>query len=148
MNFKEYYLKEKVDFYKVKPGILYHVTPTKNIEKIKKEGITPQKKASTHGAFGQDIRQQKDAIYAFDAYGGAWSWAFKINFESNQKMSIITFKKTGTWKEDTHWEAQTSSVGKWLYKKGTVTPNDINKIEKFNDKLGMEFSKQRMERMT
>jgi RNA:NAD 2'-phosphotransferase (TPT1/KptA family) len=58
--------------------VLYHVTSSDNIPNIKKKGIVSQKQSTFTGAFGQDIRQKKNAIYAFEKIEDAISLCFKL----------------------------------------------------------------------
>jgi hypothetical protein len=113
--------------------VYYHVASHKLVPKIQKEGIKPQKKPSWTGAFGQDIRDCKNCIYAFTTMKAAVRWAFKAQWdtrEQNEKYSIISFNtKPKDWDLDTHIEAQFMDRGTWVKSKKSVAPNDIIKVE-------------------
>lgn len=133
MSFKEYYFQE--DVYTPEKNILFHVTPTKNIEKIKELGIIPKKKPTFTGAIGQDIRKHKESIYAVDTKVDAIRLAFKIEWDSKEPASIITFKRGDCeWKPDDHFEAQMAE-GDWLYCQCNVPPEDIINIEPLTPEL-------------
>ena len=110
---------------------LYHSTFKRLLPKIKSKGITPQKKPSNTGRFGQDVRDDSKAIYAFNDKIEAYLWAFKLNWQMDKKneVVVIVFRNTGDWEKDTHWEAQTARTkGSWIRSRTIVKPKDIKKI--------------------
>ena len=112
-------------------SILYHTTYKRNLAKIKREGITPQKKPAQTGMFGKDVRDDPKAIYAFNDKIEAYLWAFKLNWNLDKKneVVVIEFKNTGKWEKDTRFEAQLARTkGSWIRSRTVVKPKDIKKI--------------------
>jgi len=137
-------LNEKVNFFKISPNELYHVTKSRNVKSIQKKGIIPRERPEYQGSWGQDIRMKKDVVYAFETFGSAYAFAHRFAWDGKTKMSILTFKKSGKWAEDKHWEAQMAKpTGRWLYRKGEIPPEDIIKVEPFDIKMAKDFIKQR-----
>jgi len=129
------YFYENEDLWQKQDDILYHATWTKTVPKIEKNGIVPQKKPSSTGPFGQDIRQHKDAIYAFNTKRDAIAWAFEIEWSTKEPASIVTFKRGDRdWQKDSHWQSVTGS-GDWLYCQCEVPPEDIISVEPMTPEL-------------
>jgi hypothetical protein len=122
MRLKQYLIESKT---------LYHVTHKANLFFIKKNGITNQKKPANTGAAGQDIRDDPNAIYAFNDKIEAYRWAFKMNWnmDPSQEVVVIEFKSDAKWEKDTHWQAQTAmKKGSWIRSRGSVSPKEIKKV--------------------
>jgi hypothetical protein len=107
----------------------YHVTFSKNVAKIKQNGLVPKKKATFTGAIGQDVRRHKGSIYAFNHVVDALRMAFKLDWDTHEPVSIVVFKPTDPteWTQDEHWESG-MAVGQWLVKAGTEPASNVVKI--------------------
>ncbi len=112
---------------------LYHTTLTKNVSKIKKKGLLPFQ-TSNWIEQGSKDRYGEGEIYAFENFMDAVRWASKMDWEFHQKMgsgkiSIITIKKTGKWIIDKNDPlSQFGSKGKWLKHEGSISSENIVKI--------------------
>jgi len=115
---------------------MYHVTFKKNIEKILNEGIKPQKIATFHGAFGQDIREHKNKIYLFSSFDDAARWAFKTEYDTKELISIIEIEDDlKKYKKDKHWESGMAK-GNWLIGNAINKDKITNIIDFDSKKLG------------
>ncbi len=111
---------------------LYHVTLTKNVAKIKKEGIVAKKKPTFTGAFGQDIRHHKGSIYAITDLENTYRWAHSLGWDSKESVSIIKFRSDADWEKDTHPQAGLTGNNSWVYSDTSVKPEDIIEIKPFD----------------
>ena len=78
----------------------YHVTFTKHVPNIMKQGLKPLqtsnwKKADKEGRYNED-----GGVFAFADPNDAFKWAFKQNWDFKKPVSIIKMKKTDTWDID------------------------------------------------
>jgi len=123
------YLKELATF--KKKNTYWHVTEKKNLSKIKKTGIKSMKKPSHPGAFGQDVRDDPQSVYAFNDKMEAFATAFSMNWNEDPKneVVIIEFTDSGKWEKDTHFQAtMTSRKGSWVRRRTTIEPSQIKKV--------------------
>ena len=111
-------------------NFLWHVSLKENESKIKKGGIKPQKKPAYEGYTGEDVRVNKDSIYAFSSYKSALKFAFKWCWSGEPKMIIIKFSKCGKWFED----SPRLSTHNAFYSKQTIPPNKFISIENVDPK--------------
>lgn len=111
---------------------LYHVTDTKNISKIKKQGLLMAQTSNWVKADGE--RYGNGEVYAFEHPNDAVRWAARMGWDSYKndaegKISIVKFKKKGKWVVDKNDPlSQAGSKGRWLKTLGKVEPTDIVKI--------------------
>ena len=107
------------DIFKTKDtNVLYHVTFTKNISKIKQEGLsTGQKALWKKAATGKDYG--KGEVYAFENINDAVSWAQKMEFDLGSKnISIVKIKRG---------DSQNLRLGpKYIKKRGAES--EVNKL--------------------
>lgn len=114
---------------KAQADILYHVTHTKNVPKIRKEGIVPLK--TSNWVSGKGDRYGQGEIFALNNKQDAIRWAAKMDWEFNQKMgsgnvSIVEFRKSSEWDiDEADPISQLGNAGKWLKQLGMVKPKDI-----------------------
>jgi len=126
MKLKEYLTEEEG-----KLITLYHVTLTKNLQKITQKGILLMQPTNWVKA-GDDSRYGEGDIYAMTNEIDAIRWAGKMDWEFNEKIgsgdiAIVEFKSNPElWKED---EAdpisQAGNKGKWLKSSTPVKPFQI-----------------------
>jgi len=108
-----------------KISTLFHVTPRKNLERIMVNGIQPQKKSLTHGAFGQDIRTDKNKVYLFSSFDDAARWAHRVEWDTKEPVVILRVKDNkNNYTEDKHFEAGMGK-GKWLMS-DAIDPSKID----------------------
>lgn len=116
---------------------LYHVTYTKLIPAIRKEGIRNMNTSNwSKGDKGK--RYGQGQVYAFTDLHDATRWALKMDWEFHQNMgsgniSIIRFQSTdGGWEDDPAQENSpldsSGHKGQWLRRFPTVEPQDITGI--------------------
>lgn len=123
INFRQLFI-ENLD------NILYHVTYTKNIPKIRKFGLRPMQTSNwTVSATG--ARYGNGEIYVFEKFKDAIRWATKMDWNFNSKwgsgkISIVSIKDTGEWELDSSSPfEQAGHEGKWLKKMRAIPPEDI-----------------------
>lgn len=91
-----------------KEEYLYHVTPTKNIKKIKESGIMPsifQKGGKSNYVNGKGERYGDGSVYAHDNYASAIEHAAGVDWDNYKnvgsgKVSVIKIKKNNDWEKD------------------------------------------------
>lgn len=114
---------------------LYHVTYTKHINKIRKEGIKPMQTSNWKVASSKK-RYGNGEVYAFESKKDAIRWASKMDWAFFKSMgsgniSIVKFAN-----DDYEWQIDTNSpleqagaTGKWLKRNESVKPEQILDIE-------------------
>lgn len=126
---------------------LYHVTHTRLISKIRKEGLIPMK-TSNWVKQGDMSRYGEGEIYAFDNMTDAARWAAKMDWDFNQKMgsgdiSIIKFKggEREEWEEDESDPlSRSSAMGKWVKKFTRIMPEDIVGVIPFTEEMAKKLT--------
>jgi hypothetical protein len=96
-------------------GPYYHVTFKKRLNKIKREGIKPMKKAVNRNMMGGDPRDDPESVYAITDKIEAFKVAFNMNWNKDKKNTVvvIAFRPKGKWEKDTHFQAQFAK-GTWV----------------------------------
>jgi hypothetical protein len=127
----------------VTPAVLYHVTRTASVSKIRKKGILPMQ-ASNWVLAGSGKRYGSGEVFAFEAvedailWAAKWDWILSKTLGSGE-VSIIEFfatpvdletmgifEKAGGWKvDDADPVSQASSKGHWLKSMMAVSPAQI-----------------------
>ena len=121
----------------VKHQTLYHVTPTKNVGKIKKRGIAPMQPTnwvqSGSGARYGNIGE----IFAFEHPADAIQWAAKMDWSlfksmGSGKISVVVFEADmDAWEEDTADPiGQAGRRGRWLKSRVGVRPEQVVRADK------------------
>jgi hypothetical protein len=113
--------------------VLYHVTTTTSVPRIKKRGILPLQPSNWVQA-GTGQRYGGGEIFAFDNLSDAQIWAGKMDWEHNTKVgtgkiSIVKFTDDGDWEQDT--APLVAYKGNALKKHGRVKPKSILDVEPF-----------------
>jgi hypothetical protein len=113
--------------------VVYHVTHTKLVPKIKKQGILPMQ--TSNWSEGRDGgRYGAGWIFAFDNEIDAIRWAGKMDWEFNQKMgsgkiSIVTLTKDDMWEPDVADPiSQAGANGNWLKRFKKIPPQEIKSL--------------------
>ena len=105
---------------------LYHVTLKSRVRDILSKGIVPKKRSQYKGMFVE--LKDKGKIYAFTNFDDAARWASKMRFDFQRPTSIIIFKDdVKKWEKDVHFESAMAK-GKWIKRKGTVSPKNIIQV--------------------
>lgn len=122
-------------FRKVEPAV-YHVTFSKNVAGIKKEGVKPLQ--TSNWVDGTGDRYNADAgIFSFAHPEDALRWAFKMNWEFKQPVSIVKLKRSKSWKLDPSEDINLQmGEGDALRSTPAVPASDFIESFEFND-LGM-----------
>ncbi len=120
---------------------LYHVTRTVTVSKIQAKGITGANPTNFVKAAGGQYGNIGE-IFAMTSKKDATRWAAKWEWELAKKMgsgivSIVSFNDDiNTWEvDDSDPLSQASNEGKWLKKKGWVTPDQIVSVEPLSIEL-------------
>lgn len=114
-----------------KTAVLYHVTDMFSGFVIRKEGIKPQKGYASRGALGQDIRQVKNAIFAFTHPEDAVRWASDLAFSGAKAVIIVFSTDLDLWFPDPHFQAS-MATGQWLASHTSVKPEQILTVVPFD----------------
>lgn len=110
-------------------AVLYHVTETRNVGRIRKRGILPLQ--PSHWAKGSGERYGEGEIFAFEKPADAIRWAGKMDWAQSMelgtgKISIVEFLARGKWLPDVADPlTQAGSEGRWLKFHGAVKPDQI-----------------------
>lgn len=138
-------------FYKTaaKPAVLYHVTETKNVARIKQEGLTRFQPSNWATPLGK--RYGEGEVYAFTTEYDALRWASRMDWEFNKKsgsgkISIVRFHKgKEKWDVDNNDPlSQNGRHGDWLKSESPIPstqiidafvfgPNQIQRLIKLRD---------------
>lgn len=124
--------------------VLYHVTHTKLIPKIKKEGLK-RFQASNWLQRGSKERYGEGEVFAFENRIDAIRWASKMDWDFNQatgsgKISIVTFKPEGEWEvDDADPMAQAGAYGEWYKTFTPQPPENIVSVEPLTNKVVKEL---------
>ena len=107
-------------------NVYYHATYKKFLPKLKREGIKARKKALHTNAFGGDVRDDKESVYAITDENEALKLAFGMNWkrEPSKEVVLIKFRPKGKWEKDTHWQAQ-AAKGTWVRSRQVISPKDF-----------------------
>ena len=123
---------------------IYHVTLTKNVPKILKQGIKPFQTTNWVKA-GSGERYGEGQIYSFSHPADAARWAAKTDWSFNKsmgsgKVSIIKAGRSEGWEKDPAQDESpldsAGSKGDWLRRYKAVPPSEIIKVVPFtSDKV-------------
>lgn len=130
--------KSKDIRYSIKGKSFYHVTQTKNADKIRKKGLLPLQKSNWVKS-GDKSRYGGGNVFVFENPEDAVRWAAKMDWEFNGKwgsgnISIVEVKPSAksNWVEDTADPlTQAAYKGKWLKKMEAVPSEDIGRTVEF-----------------
>jgi hypothetical protein len=113
-------------------SMLYHVTTTKNLDKIKKDGLK-NFQTTNWVKSGSKERYGEGQIYAFSHLADAAKWAAKMDWEFHQEMgsgkiAILELKNSEGWQVDPAQDESIEAVGAkgdWLRRFKPVPPSEI-----------------------
>lgn len=117
---------------------IYHVTHTKHVAAIQKNGIMPMKTSNWVQA-GNKERYGGGEVYAFTHKADAEKWAGRMDWAHHQKLgsgkiSIITAKRPSDRKFEVDHNDPLSQAGKsgdWLKTHGSIEPHHIISVEPY-----------------
>lgn len=120
---------------------LYHVTHTKHVGKIQKQGLKPMQTSNWVKA-GNKERYGGGEVYTFTHKDDAHQWAGRMDWAHHQKLgsgniSIITMKKPKDHKFEVDTNdplSQAGQKGKWLKTHAPIAPHHIVSVEKYMPK--------------
>lgn len=107
----------------------YHVTFTKNVNKIKKKGLLTFQ--TTNWVKGTGDRYGEGQVFVFENEKDAIRWAAKMDWSFNQtmgsgKVSIVLIGDVIDWEEDASDPiGHLGSHGKWFKRYKRVDPKDV-----------------------
>lgn len=113
-----------------RPAVLYHVTFTRNVPRIRKRGIL-RFQAPNWAQGLSDVRYGDGEVFAFEKVSDAIRWAAKMDWDFHQtfgsgKISIVEFLASGTWSADLSDPlGQVEAKGRWLKSLEAVKPSQI-----------------------
>lgn len=126
-------------------GQIYHVTFTKYLTKIVKQGIRPLQPSNWTKAANPDERYNTEGgIFAFEHPWDAYKWAFEQNWQFKEPVSIIKLRRNENWEKDPSEDYRLQmGKGAALRSSHAVSLGDIIKIYHFEDfkspvELGMD----------
>jgi hypothetical protein len=117
---------------------LYHVTHTKHIAKIQKQGLHPMQTSNWVKA-GDKERYGSGEVYTFTHKDDAHQWAGRMDWAHHQKLgsgniSIVTVKKPKDHKFEVDTNdplSQAGQKGKWLKTQSSIPAHHIVGVEKY-----------------
>lgn len=113
-----------VKIHKMKGSLLFHATPKRNVNRILKEGITPQEKSTYTGLFGQELKD-KNKIYAFDTFDDAVRWGGKMEYDLDEPVVVFVYNdRKSDYEQDTHIQIM-GGKGTGLKRSGKIKPAKI-----------------------
>lgn len=120
---------------------LYHVTHTKHVGKIQKQGLRPMQTSNWVKA-GNKERYGSGEVYTFTHKDDAHQWAGRMDWAHHQKLgsgniSIITVKKPKDHKFEVDTNdplSQAGQKGKWLKTNTPIGAHHIVGVEKYAPK--------------
>ncbi len=116
---------------------LYHVTHTKHVDNIKKNGLRPMGAASNWIQAGSGKRYGQGEVHVFTHHGDAHRWAAHMDWEHHKgigtgKISVVHVKKP----KDHKFENDTNDPmslagrkGKTLKSRAAIGAEHIHKVE-------------------
>jgi hypothetical protein len=120
--------------------LIYHVTHTDRLPKIRKSGLLPMQTSNWVKAANNE-RYGAGEVFAFTNKQDAIRWAARMDWEFNKgmgtgKVSILTMRQEGDWEDDTADPlSQAGNQGKWIKRIGKVSPENIVEIEPLTSEL-------------
>jgi len=120
------------DLFENDNGVMYHVTSTANVDKIKQKGILPLQTSNWVKGGPDGERYGEGGIFAFEHKNDALRWAGKMDWDFNKtfgsgNISIIEFVS-----DENPWDTdvadpigQAGATGKWLKRQRHVPATQI-----------------------
>lgn len=124
-------------------GELYHVTHTKYVPNIQKNGIRPMGAASNWVQQGSGERYGMGEIYVFTNREDAKKWAGRMDWDFNQTLgsgniSIITLRQPADQdfeKDEADPMSQAGQQGEWLKTYEPISPENIVSVDAYDPKM-------------
>jgi len=116
------------------PKKYYHVTHTKNVNKIKKKGLLPLQ-TSNWVVSGSGERYGGGEIFAFTHFNDAVRWAGNMDWTFNTamgsgKISVIEILDTEDWDiDEADPLSQMANEGEWVKRSKMVKPESIGETQ-------------------
>ena len=110
--------------------LLYHVTPTKNVSKIRAQGLRRFQPSHWVKA-GSGERYGNGEVFAFEHWEDAVCWAVRMDWGLNKttgsgKVSILWIMRQGEWEaDDSDSLSQLGAKGLWFKSHVPVPPDCI-----------------------
>lgn len=124
-SYNEYYLNEAISKY------VYHVTFTKNVKKIQSSGLKPMQRSNWTKASTNKRYNEEGGVFGFEHPEDSWNWAFNMNWEFKQPISIIRLRRTKDWEIDPSQDINlTMGKGKALRSRNAISATNF--IDSFN----------------
>ena len=118
---------------------IYHVTHTKHVAKIQKQGLRPMQTSNWVKGKKDGERYGGGEVYAFTHKADAQRWAGNMDWHHNQtlgsgKISIVTARRPKDRKfevDENDPLSQSGSKGPWIKTHGSIEPHHIVSVEKY-----------------
>jgi len=111
-----------------KQQYVYHATRKSKADKIKQGGLKPLQTSNwkKQGQSDTERYNEDGGVFAFESAEDAAKWAFKMNYEFKDAVSIIKAKRDGSWEVDPSEDIMLQmGKGKSLKRVGAVPASDI-----------------------
>jgi len=136
------------------PARLYHVTLTKHLPAIRREGLVPMKTSNWRKGGSTGARYGQGEVFAFEKrldalrWAANWDWSLEQTWGSG-KIAIIELRNAfDDWELDTADPLQQAqAVGRWLKRRGAIGPEYIVSMNVFDSKLEQEYMAAQRRRM-
>lgn len=112
------------------PEHVHHVTLTRNMPSIRREGLRPFK-TSNWKRKGDGSRYGGGAVHAFEHEDDAVRWAAKMDWDLHKKtgsgnVSIVKVRSHGAWEPDDNDPlSQAGRKGRWLKSHKAIGPEHV-----------------------
>lgn len=105
---------------------LFHATFTEKVPSIMKRGLRQYLGATNWVKAGTGKRYNEDAgIFAFEHPEDAFKWAFKMNWEFKQDISIVRIKLSDVWEQDPSTDFSLMGKGRSMRSPSDIPTSDI-----------------------
>ena len=103
----------------------YHVTLSKNVPSIMQNGLQPLHTSNWVKGNGERYNEE-GGVFAFEDAVDAFKWAFNMNWEFKQPVSIVRIRPSDTWEIDPSEDIMLQSGnGRALRSTAMIPPSDI-----------------------
>lgn len=118
---------------------VYHVAASDDVPSIMQNGIIPNKKGRLKNQMGGAL-SDKGKVYVFSDFDDAARWAFRSEFGTGKKQTILKIgENPASFETDTHFESA-GATGDWLKREGVIPPENIVGGQEFTPEMASRIS--------
>jgi hypothetical protein len=118
---------------------VYHVAASDDVPAIMRDGLVPNRKGRLKNQMGGAL-SDKGKVYVFSDFDDAARWAFRSEFGTGKKQTILKIDENpASFETDTHFESA-GAAGNWLKREGTIPPQKIVDHAEFTPEMASRIS--------